>query len=105
MKVNLDDIVSKEIMPGFHAKMIHGDGMTLAYWEIEKGAILPLHQHIHEQAVNMIAGQFQMVIDGQEHIFGPGDIFVIPSNASHSGKALTNCKILDVFSPSRDEYK
>lgn len=105
MKLNLDNIPSKEIMKGFHAKMIHGENMTLAYWSIEKDAELPLHHHVHEQTVNMIKGKFQMKIGNEVHVFGPGDVFVIPSNTPHSGIALTHCRILDVFSPAREEYK
>ena len=105
MKTNLDDITPREIIKGFHARMIHGEKMSLAYWNIEKGAELPLHHHEHEQTVNMIEGNFQMKIGNESHVFGPGDIFVIPSNVPHSGFALTDCRILDVFAPAREDYK
>ena len=32
--VNLKDIPSKELLPGFSGKMIHTENMTLAYWDI-----------------------------------------------------------------------
>ena len=35
---------------------------------------------------------------------GPGDIAVIPPNVKHSGKSITNCKIIDVFYPIREDY-
>ena len=34
-----------------------------------------------------------------------GDVIVIPSNIPHSGRALTKCILMDVFSPVREEYK
>jgi hypothetical protein len=34
----------------------------------------------------------------------PGSVGIIPPNAVHSGRALTDCKILDVFSPVREDY-
>lgn len=105
MKINLDNVEEIEYLPGFHGRMVHSDKLTLAYWTIEQGASLPEHAHPHEQAINMMAGQLQMMIGGEKYHFGPGDIFIIPSNVPHSGKAITACKILDVFTPAREEYK
>ena len=34
-----------------------------------------------------------------------GDVLVIPGDAKHSGRAHTGCRILDVFSPVREEYR
>ena len=30
--------------------------------------------------------------------------YVIPSNKNHSGIALSDCKLIDVFTPKREEY-
>lgn len=38
-------------------------------------------------------------------IYEPGTLVVIPPNIPHSGKALTPCKLMDIFSPVRSEYK
>jgi quercetin dioxygenase-like cupin family protein len=46
-----------------------------------------------------------LVIDGVSTVLVPGMIASIPSNVIHSGKALTNCKVTDVFSPTREDYK
>lgn len=32
-------------------------------------------------------------------------IAIIPSNIPHSAKALTACKVTDIFSPVRKDYK
>lgn len=45
---DLTDIEAREIIPGFHGKFVHTDHMTLAYWDIEAGALLPEHAHAHE---------------------------------------------------------
>ncbi len=79
--------------------------MTHAYWSIEKGAELPEHSHTHEQVVNILEGKFEMTVGGELKIIEPGDIIVIPSNIPHTGRALTKCRILDVFSPVREDMK
>ena len=55
--------------------------------------------------MHVIEGEFNFTLDGNSMIYTAGDVVYIPSNVSHSGKALTDCKLMDVFSPSRDEYK
>ncbi|MEM7456452.1 MAG: cupin domain-containing protein [Planctomycetota bacterium] len=104
-KFALEDVEQKEIVAGFRGRMIHTDSMTLAYWSIAKDASLPAHHHVHEQVVNMLEGEFELVVDGTPHHLKPGDIVVIPSNVPHGGRAITDCRILDVFQPARDDYR
>jgi quercetin dioxygenase-like cupin family protein len=60
---------------------------------------------MHEQVVNVIEGQFELTVEGKTTILNPGDLFVIPSNAGHTGRALTKCKVIDVFYPIREDYR
>jgi quercetin dioxygenase-like cupin family protein len=79
--------------------------MTLAYWDIDEGAVLPEHGHVHEQVAQVIEGEFSLTVEGQTARLGPGLVAVIPSGARHSGRALTRCRIIDAFSPVRDDYR
>ena len=103
--IYLDDLPQQEIIPGFKGKFIHSDSMTVSYWDIKKGSILPEHQHVHEQISQVIEGEFKLTINGNSKILKPGIAAVIPSNAIHSGEAITNCKVMDIFSPAREDYK
>lgn len=76
----------------------------MAFWEVDKGATLPEHSHVNEQSSQVTEGMFEFTIDGETQIYGPEQVATIPANAVHSGKALTDCKITDVFSPARPEY-
>ena len=89
MRLNLSEKQAQEILPGFHGKFVHSDSMTLAYWEIEGGSELPTHNHIHEQVLNMISGEFEFTMNGEVQVLRAGDVVVIPSDVPHSGKALT----------------
>ncbi len=101
----IQHIAQKEIIKGFKARFVHSEHMTFAYWEIEKGAELPLHSHLHEQIAMVTQGEFEMTIGGETQVYKPGKIAVIPPHVEHSGKALTYCEITDVFSPVREDYK
>ncbi len=102
---NLADLPAREQMPGFKGKFLHSGAMTFVYWDIEAGAALPRHSHPHEQVVNMLDGEFEIVVDGAPHRLRAGDLLAIPGHAPHSGRAITGCRILDVLHPVRDDYR
>ena len=104
-KIVLKKIPSKEIMPGFSGRLVHSANMTFAHWDIKAGAPLPSHSHAHEQVVNVIEGEFELTVNGESHLLQANDVFIIPSDAIHSGKAITDCKIIDVFYPVREDYR
>ncbi|MDB4292373.1 cupin domain-containing protein [Maribacter sp.] len=105
MNLNLSNIPAKEIMPGYHGKLVHTETMSLVFWDVEKDAIVPEHHHVHEQIMHVIEGEFEFTLNGDTKIYHPGDIVPIASHLPHSGKALTPCRLMDVFSPARDEYR
>jgi quercetin dioxygenase-like cupin family protein len=102
---NLSEIKERELIPGFHGRVIHSDRMTFVYWLIDEGAPLPEHSHPHEQVAHVFEGEIELTVDGVTRTLGPGTVTAIPSNALHSGKAITQCRILDVFSPVREDYR
>jgi quercetin dioxygenase-like cupin family protein len=103
--VDLSEAPLKEIFPGFKVHFVHSEKMTFAHWTIEAGAVLPEHFHPHEQVVNVIAGEFELTINGETRRLGPGCVGIIPSHAKHSGRAIINCHIIDAFYPIREDYR
>ena len=103
--LTLADLKEIEPVPGFKARFVHSDHMTLAYWNVAAGAALPQHAHVHEQIANVIEGEFELTIAGEARVLKPGQVAVIPSNVPHSGKALTKCVLIDAFYPVREDYR
>jgi quercetin dioxygenase-like cupin family protein len=102
---NLHEITEREIVPGYRARFVHSDHLTLAYWDVDPGATLPEHSHPHEQIANVLDGRFELTVSGESRILEPGTVAVIPSGVPHSGRAITACQLLDAFYPCRDDYK
>lgn len=105
MLIHLDVIKEKEVVPGYKGKFIHSENMTLAYWNITAGSPLPEHAHPHEQVVNVLEGTLELTLEGETHSLTPGTVVIIPSNVPHSGRAATDCRVIDVFYPVREEYR
>jgi quercetin dioxygenase-like cupin family protein len=103
-KIQLADEPVFEPIEGYRAKLIHTDSITIAHWTIDAHRELPEHAHTQEQIVNMMEGEFELTLDGTPIRLHPGDVLVIPGNMPHSGKAITDCKIIDVWHPRREDY-
>ena len=102
---NIKNIKPKEVVPGITGYYAHGDNLTLGYIEVKKGTVMPEHFHVHEQITYVIEGQLDMIIGGESCPLTAGMYHVIPSNVPHSATAPVDCKLIDVFSPVREDYK
>ncbi len=99
------DILPTEVIKGYQGRAIHTGSLTLMYWTVEAGAVMPVHHHPHEQVAHVLKGKFELTVDGITKILEPGMVAVIPSGVPHGGQAVSDCELLDVFNPEREEYK
>ncbi len=103
--VQINELPVKEMFPGYTGRFIHTETMTFAYWEVKAGSVVPEHSHVHEQVAHVLEGKFTLTVDGVAMELEPGNVAVVPSNIKHSGIAVTDCKLLDVFCPVREDYR
>ncbi len=103
--INLEEIERIERMSGFHGRFIHMENVTFADWIILEGSQAPEHSHPHEQITYLLEGKFEFVLGGEKQVLEPGKAAVIPGNVVHSGKALTDCHLVDVFYPVREDLR
>lgn len=102
---HINNITGKQIIEGISGKYIHGDQLTFGVVEVKKGSLVPLHHHHHEQITFILEGELEMTIGGETMTLKPGNFHVIPSNVPHSAVAHMDCKLIDVFSPVREDYR
>jgi quercetin dioxygenase-like cupin family protein len=102
---DLEKMEEKELIPGFRARFVHTDNLTLAYWRIDAGARLPDHAHPHEQVLSLIEGRMAFAVGEETREIGPGEAVSIGSGQPHGGRALTDCRVIDAFYPVREDYR
>ena len=102
--IHLADIKAVTLCAGFDAKLLHSNSMTWSFVHSKAGHTLPAHQHLHEQVTHIVQGDFELTVNGTPHLLSAGAVFIIPSNTVHSGKSITDCDIIDVFNPVREDY-
>lgn len=100
-----NELDEKTLLPGFHGRFVHTDRVTVANWRVDAGASLPEHAHPHEQITMLIEGVFEMTINGETHRLEAGAVVTIPGGVPHAGRAITDCRITDVFQPAREDYR
>jgi quercetin dioxygenase-like cupin family protein len=101
----IKNIRPKALLPGITGYYAHGENMTFGLVELKAGSSVPLHHHIHEQTTYIVEGQLDMMIGDEACSLTAGMYHVIPSGLPHSAIAKTDCQVIDVFSPVREDYK
>ncbi|MBM3279508.1 MAG: cupin domain-containing protein [Candidatus Handelsmanbacteria bacterium] len=103
--VKAEELPRMELFPGARSGLVAGRQLMLSFLVMETGARVPEHSHPHEQAGLMIEGVLRFRIGGEEQVLVPGDAFLVPPDMAHSGEVLEGpAKVLDIFSPPREDY-
>ena len=102
--IELKDLPELEIAKGITAHAVTADTVSVVHVNIEQGALLPEHAHHNEQVVNVIEGELELTVDGQNYSLMQGNVMVLEPNIVHSGRAVTACKVIDVFHPVRKDF-
>ncbi|MBC8506469.1 MAG: cupin domain-containing protein [Anaerolineales bacterium] len=96
----------KELVPGINARTFWGENMLIAVVDLDPDTHMPRHSHHHEQLGNVIQGQMELTIGDEKRLVKPGDVYIIPSGVEHEAQTFDeSVKVIDVFSPVREEYK
>jgi quercetin dioxygenase-like cupin family protein len=93
------------VAPVFFSKLIHTDRNTINFITVAAGSSVPRHKHPHQQYTFVLEGKFELTVNDDPQVLDPGRYALIPSEAYHSGIAITDCKLLDIFDPVREDYR
>jgi unsaturated pyranuronate lyase len=94
-----------EICPGIKRRTVaSGRTMYQMVAELRAHSRMPEHQHPQEQLVHILKGRMKLIVDGKAHELVAGDSFYLEGNVPHGVETLEETRVLDTFSPPRDEY-
>lgn len=103
--IDINTIQPIEISPGIRIRTPHLNNLMLSYLEMDEGAVVPQHNHPHEQGGILLKGKLELTIGDEVRVVEPGSLFLIPANVPHKAKAVAGpVVVLDVFSPIREDY-
>jgi unsaturated pyranuronate lyase len=94
-----------EICPGIKRQTLtSGKMMYQMLAALGAGSKMPAHQHPQEQIVHIVSGRMKLIVDGTSHELKAGDSFYLASNIPHGVETIDETRVIDTFSPPRDEY-
>lgn len=78
--------------------------LMLVEFTFVKGGIGALHSHPHVQTSYIVDGVFDVTIDGVTERIGAGGAYIVPSGKVHGVVAVEAGRLIDSFTPRRDDF-
>jgi len=99
------DTRPRELQPGVtHAVLANNPDLMLCEVSFANGATVAEHAHPHTQAIYIISGQVQLTIGDRLYELQAGDSCLVPPDILHGLHALTDARVLDIFTPAREDF-
>jgi quercetin dioxygenase-like cupin family protein len=95
-----------EALPGiFRRTLVYNENIMLCHFFLKKKSEVPLHSHKEHQVGYVIKGKLRFKTNDHEFIAEGGDSYIFGSNEPHGASILEDSEVIDVFTPSREDYK
>jgi quercetin dioxygenase-like cupin family protein len=104
MHIDWSKVPAEQMTPLITRRCVHQMGMTIARFQLKKGAIVPEHNHINAQLTNVLQGALRLDMPGSNVTVRTGQALTIEPNVPHSATAEEDCEVLDVFVPERADW-
>ncbi|MBM3960126.1 MAG: cupin domain-containing protein [SAR202 cluster bacterium] len=96
----------KPLVEGVTIRPMWGDKVMMVIVDIADGAVVPTHDHPHEQTGTVLRGRMELTIGSEKRVVSQGEFYVIPGGVKHAARPVGGpCQALDIFAPPREEYK
>ena len=102
--VDTDSLPVIERLPGWYGRFFHSQNMTFAHYNFTRGSSIHEHFHPEEEVYEVIEGELEVSVDGVAQIARAGLVAIVPGNARHSVRALTDGKAIIVDYPARRDF-
>jgi quercetin dioxygenase-like cupin family protein len=100
------ELPAVEMLPGVTRRAVYLDDVMLTFFDFTPNAVVPEHDHPHQQITWIVSGAMEFNLDGEKQMLLAGDGVLIPPNMRHSAVILDGpCRALDAWHPIREDYR
>jgi len=102
----LDSLSSKELYKDVLVRLIHGNELTLNYFELKNQAVkIPFHEHPVEHIVVVLEGEMEFIFEDQKIIMKKEDCLFVPAKKRHTARVIYGpVKALEIYPAAEDKY-
>lgn len=101
-----DGIEPVEALEGiFRKTLVYNKDIMLCHFLLHKGAKVPVHSHKEHQVGYILSGKLRFITENDDFVLQEGDSYIFDSNKKHGAIILEESEVIDVFNPSREDYK
>jgi quercetin dioxygenase-like cupin family protein len=102
----LDSLSSKELYKDVLVRLVHGNELTLNYFELKNQAVkIPFHEHPVEHLVVVLEGKMEFMFDHQKLILKKKDSLFVPAKTRHTAQVIEGpVKALEIYPVTEDKY-
>ncbi len=99
------DLPATEMLPGVTRRAVHLDGVMITVFDLAPQAVIPMHDHPHQQITWVVSGAMEFELAGEKRILHSGDGVLIRPDTPHGATILDQpCRAIDAWHPIREDY-
>ena len=100
------ELPGTEMLPGVVRRAVCLDHAMMTFFTFEPGAVIPEHDHPHEQITYVVQGALRFTLDGETRVLRAGDGVCCPPGVPHGARVLDEPTVaLDAWHPLREDYR
>jgi len=106
LSFQLDALSSKELYKDVLVRLIHGEELTLDYFELKNETVeIPFHEHPVEHLVVVLEGEMAFIFEDKKLVMKKKDCLFVPAKTRHTGRVIQGpVKALEIYPATEDEY-
>lgn len=105
--INKESVKKVKALEGiFRKTLAYNDNVMLCHFELHEGAEIPLHDHEAHQIGYVISGEIEFLTKTRGNFIAKaGDSYVFDSFEKHGANIIETAEVIEIFSPTREDYK
>jgi len=104
--INKQNVEKVKALEGVYRKTLtYNNDVMLCFFLLEKDVVIPLHEHKAHQIGYVLKGKIKFITETREFIANKGDSYVFDSNEKHGAELFEDSEVIEVFNPTREDYK